>query len=231
MKLPVFSLLVGAGLLSLVGCDRGPVQFVSYARLVDASTVQPDQGEGKDRAERLATVMELVLSDEVRYRALERIEATHPDLFAVSVDLDVTRTRGSGILNLQVVGSEPDYTQVYLDAALDEFIYVLGEVSEGTADTEFKKATEELMELEGELVARENTMKAFRKDHPVDTEVNQAQLKAIKTDLDHTKTLYENLLKRVRELDLTKNQEKPAVSIMERATVAIELKPKGIFEW
>lgn len=61
-------------------------------------------------------------SPEIHQKAVDRLKALHPELVVCEVTLDVSRTKGSGILNLTVKGSNPTYSRRYLDAVLDEII-------------------------------------------------------------------------------------------------------------
>jgi len=91
-----------------------PVEFVSYARIVAGGTINLNQKTSyyENRGDFYGTQMELIQSGEVRRRVMARLEAMHPDLEPVPVEIDVTRTRNSSIVNLQAVGDEPEYTQV-----------------------------------------------------------------------------------------------------------------------
>ena len=62
----------------------------------------------------------------------------------------------------------------------------------------------------------------------IDTSTRLSRFRQIVTDLDRTKSLYENLLKSLRELDLSKSLEQDSLSVMERATASIELEPNTI---
>ena len=356
-----------------------PVTFISYARIVSGGTISVNNshsGYMENRRDFFGTQIELMQSGEVRRRALERIEATHPDVEPVPVELDVTRTRESSIFNLQAVGDEPEYTQIYLDSILDEFIGFRREMKEQLTDTTLNQITEELLRLERELKSREADLEEFhgsnnvvllegngnkaaeylfqlraerrtyekqyqlyelfdfeesiemrqklsedggieglnlsylnlgtsereflktkqelqllesdmaaradvyKLSHPVmirwqeevdrkklilamhrdasmesikkqknslglqiqnldasiseweqkalDTSTRLNTFKQITTDLGRTKSLYENLLKSLRELDLSKSLERDSLSVMERATTSVELRPSTV---
>ncbi|MFV1995530.1 MAG: GumC family protein, partial [Verrucomicrobiales bacterium] len=140
-----------------------PINFVSFARIVSSGTVNMNRTAGyiENQRDFFGTQMELMQSGEVRRRALERIEATHPDLELVPVELEVTRTRNSSVVNLQAVGGEPDYTQVYLDSVLDEFINFRREMKEQMTDSTLNQITEELLRLEREMKGGEAELKEF----------------------------------------------------------------------
>lgn len=141
-----------------------PVSYVSFARIVSSGTVTVNNrtaGYMENRRDFFGTQMELMQSGEVRRRALERLEATHPDVEPVPVDLEVTQTRDSTVINLQAVGSEPEYTQIYLDSLLDEFLHFRREMKEQQTETTLNQITEELLRLERELKAKDSALKDF----------------------------------------------------------------------
>jgi capsular polysaccharide biosynthesis protein len=68
------------------------------------------------------TIIETLESAEMIRKARERVHALHPDLKDSDVDIRVAQTKGSAIINILATGSEPKYTQIFLNALLDEFM-------------------------------------------------------------------------------------------------------------
>jgi succinoglycan biosynthesis transport protein ExoP len=68
------------------------------------------------------TIIETIESAEMVRKARERVHALHPDLKDSDVDIKVVQTKGSAIFNILATGSEPKYTQIFLNSLLDEFI-------------------------------------------------------------------------------------------------------------
>ncbi|MFN7561424.1 MAG: polysaccharide biosynthesis tyrosine autokinase [Prosthecobacter sp.] len=68
------------------------------------------------------TIIETIESAEMIRKARERVHALHPDLKDSDVDIRVAQTKGSAIFNILATGSEPKYTQIFLNSLLDEFI-------------------------------------------------------------------------------------------------------------
>ncbi len=68
------------------------------------------------------TIIETIESAEMIRKARERVHALHPDLKDSDVEIRVAQTKGSAIFNILATGSEPKYTQIFLNALLDEFI-------------------------------------------------------------------------------------------------------------
>lgn len=68
------------------------------------------------------TIIETIESAEMIRKARERVHSLHPDLKDSDVEIVVRQTKGSAIFNILATGSEPKYTQIFLNALLDEFI-------------------------------------------------------------------------------------------------------------
>jgi hypothetical protein len=103
-----------------------PSEYIATGRIMVG--VQMKLG-GKDElqpselpADFCGTQIVLLESRRIRESALERVRGLRPDLKEVAVSIQVTRTKGSWILNVTGVGLEPHYTRAYLDAVLDEYM-------------------------------------------------------------------------------------------------------------
>ncbi|MGV3659196.1 MAG: hypothetical protein ACO1TE_03405 [Prosthecobacter sp.] len=102
-----------------------PQEFRSVAKLVAAYPPSVRNASRdyapEDDSDFEGTILETVESDMMKQRALERVRALHPELQEREVLVRATKTEGTGIFNVQAVGAEPRYTQVFLDALLEEF--------------------------------------------------------------------------------------------------------------
>ncbi len=147
-----------------------PIMYVSFARIVAGDTVNLNKNTPSlvNQREFFGTQMELVQSGEVRRRALERLEAMRSELEPVPVEIEVTRTRNSSILNLQSVGEEPEYTQAYLDALLDEYMNIRSEMRTDMTDTTLNNITEELLRMEQQVNTDQTELETFLADNDND---------------------------------------------------------------
>ena len=68
------------------------------------------------------TQIEILESGALRARALERLRSLHPELQEHDVEIRVTQTKGSAILNVSGVCESPKYGRLFVDALLDEYI-------------------------------------------------------------------------------------------------------------
>ena len=79
-------------------------------------------------------------------------EALKPDLEHVSVGLRASRQPETSIFLLTAEGAEPNYTQEFLDASIQEYMSFRKEMRSQTSESTLLKITEELLRLEEEMV-------------------------------------------------------------------------------
>lgn len=91
------------------------------------------------------TQIDILESGALRLRALERVRATHPDRKEIDVEVRVTRSKGSAIMNIVAIGEEPTYTRLFLDALLDEYIAFRKEMMDKSIATQMHKVIEEVL--------------------------------------------------------------------------------------
>ncbi|HBJ86470.1 MAG TPA: hypothetical protein DDZ88_21970 [Verrucomicrobiales bacterium] len=102
-----------------------PQEFRSLAKLVASGGKAEEDIHMRWRESQMdfyGTIIETIESAEMKRRALERVRALNPDLKDNDVDIRVTQTKGSSIFNILATGTEPEYTRIFLDALLDEFM-------------------------------------------------------------------------------------------------------------
>ncbi len=101
-----------------------PQVFRSLAKiLASGSTVATEDPQWREQLQDFyGTIIETLESAEMNRKARERVHALHPDLKDSDVEIRVAQTKGSGIINILATGSEPKYTQIFLNALLDEFM-------------------------------------------------------------------------------------------------------------
>ena len=112
------------------------------------------------------TIIETIESAEMIRKARERVHSLHPDLKDSEVEIVVRQTKGSAIFNIRATGSEPKYTQIFLNALLDEFIafrQIIREQAQGKVLNTFlqevvskQKAMEEKNDLYSKFCAANN---------------------------------------------------------------------------
>ncbi len=99
----------------------------------------------------LGTQAALMQSGVVVNRAHARVTAQKPRLRMHPVALKVTVLPKTTIFVLQASGADPEYTQAFLQACMEEYIALKKEMRTQTSDTTVAGLTEEVMRLEKEL--------------------------------------------------------------------------------
>ena len=143
-----------------------PTEFFSLAKLVAGGQMAVQGSEVQWREQLIdfyGTIIETVESAEMKRRALDRVRALHPDLRDSEVEIRVAQTKGSAIFNVFATGSNPKYTQIFLDALLDEFIAFRLQVREQAWGRVLTAFAEDVVKREKTLQERNNQLSSFRK--------------------------------------------------------------------
>ena len=93
--------------------------------------------------------------------------AQKPEVGMHPVALKVTVLPKTTIFVLQATGSDPDYTQAFLQACMDEYIALKREMRMQTSDTTVAGLTEEVMRLEKDLRKAEEELAEFQSTNSV----------------------------------------------------------------
>lgn len=127
-------------------------EYIALGKLVVGIQINPS---GKDAVVQnmmpqdfYGTQIEIIESGELRRRALERVRGEHPELTEKEVEIRVTQTKGSSILNVAGVGEEPKFTRIFLDSLLVEFIAFRRDMINKSVDTAMNKVIEEVLSRE-----------------------------------------------------------------------------------
>ncbi|MBK8040351.1 MAG: hypothetical protein IPK22_24945 [Verrucomicrobiaceae bacterium] len=112
--------------LSALQITSQPQVFRSLAKIVANASSQPQDVE----PDYFGIIIETLESAELSRKAQERVQALHPELKDSPVEIRVARSKGSAIFNVLASGSEPKYTQIFLNAMVDEYIAFRRQVSE-----------------------------------------------------------------------------------------------------
>ncbi len=214
----LFGAFAGTVFQTLRIIDR-PQEFRSLAKLVRGTTIYTGAYEWLDLpAEFYTNMVESLESEELKRRAWDRLSVSNPELTKTQIKIQVTRTKGSAILNVLATGSEPRGTRKFLDTLMDEFIAWRMSVVEVAADRAlhaFLRKTARSHEMEPRAVILEKFLsKVEAASRGADQEVVAPYLETLrlplkdlpgqrgsedggKTAPDHTTNLDQN----VRELE------------------------------
>jgi len=141
-------------------------EFVAMGKvLVGASTVnaKPDQPvvQQQQTPDIYGTQIEILESGELRRRALERVRSMNPELREVDVEIRVTQTKGSSILNVAAVGEDGKYTRIFLSALLDEYVAFRKEMIEKSLGSAMNKVIEEVLSREKQVKEKFGKLNEF----------------------------------------------------------------------
>src|SRR5438874_13829779 len=121
----VLVLGVGLGIVAqLVLWRLSPASFTSQGRMIVSIKLAIPEGSvyTEELSNFLGTQAALMQSQVVVNRAHERVIAQKPDLTAQPVGLRVSVLPKTTIFMLQGTGSEPRYTQAFVQACMEEYV-------------------------------------------------------------------------------------------------------------
>lgn len=132
-----------------------PIEFFALGKvLVGANVVNPDpqkQVVSQQTGDVYGTQIEIIESNELRRRALERVRGMYPELKDGDVEIRVTQTKGSSILNVAGVGEDGKYTRIFLGALLDEYVAFRKEMIDKSLSNAMNRVIEEVLSREKQV--------------------------------------------------------------------------------
>lgn len=145
--------------------NREPV-YVSQARMmVSGRFALPDSVYREELSNFFGTQISLMLSSRVKQKAQERVLMLDPDISQSWVRLSVSQRPDASIFQLQADGGEPQFTQKFLDAVMDEYQAFRQDMRSETTESTLLAVTEQLYRLEEEIENLENTVVDFQKEN------------------------------------------------------------------
>jgi uncharacterized protein involved in exopolysaccharide biosynthesis len=153
---------------------QAPPAYVSVGRMIVSIKIQIPAGSvyTEELSNFLGTQVALMRSSTVQNRALERLRALKrelapPDQPPPPVELQITVSPKTTIFNLQAVGASREFTQVYLDACMEEYINLKKEMRTSTSETTLAGITDQLVALERQLKENEEDLIQFQASNSV----------------------------------------------------------------
>ncbi|MCE9520643.1 MAG: polysaccharide biosynthesis tyrosine autokinase [Verrucomicrobia bacterium] len=142
-----------------------PVEFFAVGKvLVGANVVTDPQKQvvtNQQTGDIYGTQIEIIESNELRRRALERVRSMNPELKEIDVEIRVSQTKGSSILNVAGVGEDGKYTRLFLSALLDEYVAFRKEMIEKSLGSAMNKVIEEVLSREKQVKEKSATLNDF----------------------------------------------------------------------
>ena len=143
--------------------QTAPPTFVSIGRMI-LNLRSSGNGDGftEEHNYFLGTQMSLMVSSRVLERAGKRIRQLHGNLVPVPVRLELSVSPKTIIFNLQAIGAEPEYTRVYLDACMEEYLNLKTELRSSASESTLDHITQQLISLDRDLKRHEEEELAFK---------------------------------------------------------------------
>lgn len=160
--------------ISALNIMNKPVNYTSLAKLVAGGRMvaQGDLNWQETMQDFYGTIIETLESADLKKRALSRVQGLYPEMKDSEVDIKVNQTRGSAIFNVFAIGAEQKYTQIFLEALLEEFVNSRQAIREQGLERALITFTETVVRKSKELEERGARLEAFRKANNVVTLTN-----------------------------------------------------------
>lgn len=147
-----------------------PPQYRSNAEMILSGNIRIQENAvwQEERSQFFGTQLEMMTSPQVRNNARALVQAKHPNVPEGSVHLHAEMKPGANIFLLQVTGSEPKYTQLYLDACMEAYQNLRKEHRSENAEDMRLIWAKQLAELEVDIQTIENDLVEFQKTNNMD---------------------------------------------------------------
>lgn len=143
--------------------------FASDGRMIVNVKVSIPNGNiySEDAANFFGTQVALMLSDSVVNRVKQRLAVALPGQPPRPVDINVTLAAKTSIFNLHAVGPDPQYTQAYLQATMDEYINLKKDLLLNASDATRSSIRDELAQMASQLEQSKQQFLAFQSSNSV----------------------------------------------------------------
>jgi polysaccharide biosynthesis transport protein len=165
----LITISLGLAVQSYRVLSKNPIYVSSAQMIVSGRLALPEGGAvySEELANFFGTQMALMQSSQVHKRVISRVQALRPDLKPSSVNIIVHQSPNASIFILNAYGSDPDYTQAYLDATMQEYINFKREMRVDTADRTFIAINEEVLNLQQKIKEAEDEKVEFQKKNNI----------------------------------------------------------------
>ncbi len=198
-----------------------PPSFQSNGKMILAGKLNISQGAvySEDNVNFYGTQIQLMQSVEVKRGAEGLVRSTHPEMQPVPVAITVLQRPRTSIFELSAIGSSGEYTQAYLNAAMQKYLDFKKGMREDRGHEITTGITEQLIQVEKDLRNAEDEMLEFQKQNNIgfiQEEGNSAAAYLVKLNREYAslKTEYDllNLLDLDQNLDRAQIRPDSAVT-------------------
>jgi len=196
-----------------------PVTYVSLGRLIVSGKIAMPEGGtfNEEVANYMGTQIQLLQSDQVRTRAVSRIQAADPTIEILPVRIEVAPAPQASVLNLKATGPGPQITHKMLEGVMQEYIGVKREIRSEKSELTLSAITDQISRLEKEIGEDDQAVIDFQKKNNIGylrEEGNSAAtyLSGLNRQLADLKKEYQLLERLDFEQNLERQQTRPADS-------------------
>lgn len=193
-----------------------PPQYQSTSKMMLAGKLNIAQGAvySEDSVNFYGTQIQLMQSAEVKHSAEALVRSSHPEMQPVPVEVFVVQKPRTSIFDLSAIGSEPQYTQVYLNAVMQKYLDFKRGMREDRGHEITTGITEQLIQVEKDLRNSEDEMLEFQKQNNIgfiqeDSTSAAAYLVKLNQQYAQLKTEYDLL----NLLDLDQNLDRAQIKM------------------
>jgi capsular exopolysaccharide synthesis family protein len=160
----VLLVCVGLALAAMVAYIRNaPTEYVSVGQMIVSIRLNIQQGSlySEDLGNFLGTQAQLMQGAEVQQRATARVASQNPGLLSKTPSLNVSVLPRTTIFLLRATGENSEYTKLFLQACMEEYVNKKKEMAERTSSTTIAGLTDQMLRLEPQLQKCDDEMQAF----------------------------------------------------------------------
>jgi succinoglycan biosynthesis transport protein ExoP len=164
--IPLLTVVAGLGVEGILWRLEKPM-FVSMGRMIMGIKIAVSEASvyNEELSNFLGTQQALMYSTIVRQKAVERLGATKPE--AKAAFLKVVILPKTTVFVLTATGEDPEDTQSFLQALMEEFILYKSQMRAKTSSQTVQGLTEEVIRLEKDLANAESELASFRSTNSV----------------------------------------------------------------
>jgi capsular exopolysaccharide synthesis family protein len=159
---PVACLALALGIEAFYLRSTPPI-FISVGQMIVSIKLNIQQGSlySEDLGNFLGTQAALMQGSEVVNRARQRVMEQNTNMPVKNIALQVSVLPRTTIFVLRASGENPEQTQAFLQACMEEYISLKKQMAERTSDTTISGLTDQMTRLEPEMQKCDDEMQAF----------------------------------------------------------------------
>lgn len=146
-----------------------PPEYLSSAQMIVSGRMSlPDSTMYSEELSNFyGTQIALMNCGQVRERAVARVQSLRPELKPIVVNVSVRQAANTSVFLFGAIGTEPEYTQAYLDGVMHEYLAFKRQMRTETADRTFMAINEEVLDLQNKIEQGENEKVDFQKQNNI----------------------------------------------------------------